>query len=172
MWVFLNNAFLSIVQDKNDPDRLMVRARLRGDLERVFPYRANEVSETPIADYRFRMSVERDEVQLMVDRAVRDITYTNFKKSVPETSRHNTYLRVWNEMWRAQQEQFPHAMVYRRFDQGELYDAPVRDPDEALGIDNTTGALRISEVIKRHAPKKKPVNRRGKKAARPRSSRR
>jgi hypothetical protein len=36
MWVFLSGAFLSIVQDKQKPERLVVRARRRGDIERVF----------------------------------------------------------------------------------------------------------------------------------------
>jgi hypothetical protein len=53
MWIFLNNAFLSIVQDKDNMARFMVRARLRGDLERVFAH-ATVIETPPPADYRFR----------------------------------------------------------------------------------------------------------------------
>jgi len=38
MWIFLSDSFLSIV-DKDDPSgaTLLVRARVAGDIERVFP---------------------------------------------------------------------------------------------------------------------------------------
>ncbi len=36
MWICLNDAFLSIVTDTTHPDQLLVRARRRDDIERVF----------------------------------------------------------------------------------------------------------------------------------------
>jgi hypothetical protein len=57
MWIFLNNAFLSIVSDKDNSDNLLVRARYHGDIRRIFP-RA-KVAITPEADYRYRARVPR-----------------------------------------------------------------------------------------------------------------
>jgi hypothetical protein len=57
MWIFLNNAFVSIVNDKDNPDNLIVRARHHGDIRRVFP-RAKVVI-TPEADYRYRACLPR-----------------------------------------------------------------------------------------------------------------
>jgi len=37
MWIYMNNAFLSIVQDDDVPGMLLVRARRSGDIESVFP---------------------------------------------------------------------------------------------------------------------------------------
>jgi hypothetical protein len=37
MWLVLENSFLSIVQDKDNSERLLVRARIKGDIENVFP---------------------------------------------------------------------------------------------------------------------------------------
>ena len=36
MWVFTNKGFFSIVEDRNDSTKLLVRSRIKGDLERVF----------------------------------------------------------------------------------------------------------------------------------------
>ena len=54
MWLFTSKSFLSVVADKENPtgDRLLVRSRIAGDIEEVFPD-AN-VMETCNADYRFR----------------------------------------------------------------------------------------------------------------------
>lgn len=104
MWVFLNNAFLSIVKDKDDAELLMVRARMRGDIERVF--RGAKVRETPPpADYRFRARIDRHEVADALRYEALQIDYTNFKKSVPDKSRHDAYLRVWSVMAREQEAQ-------------------------------------------------------------------
>ena len=36
MCIFTNKGFLSIVEDRDDPERLLVRARYEGDIERHF----------------------------------------------------------------------------------------------------------------------------------------
>lgn len=100
MWIFLNNAFLSIV-DADGPS-LLVRARRRGDLERVFPNA--EVSETPQRDYRFRARIDRETVAQALAAAARGIRYPNFKDSVAEHLRHAAYAQVWTVMRRYQQE--------------------------------------------------------------------
>lgn len=102
MWIFLNHAFLSIVDKGGDGTTLRVRARRRGDLERVFPGAA--VEETPGRDYRFRAQVDREVVAQALAAAVRGIRYPNFKDSVEEHLRHMAYLDVWSTMARYQRE--------------------------------------------------------------------
>lgn len=96
MWVFLSNAFLSIVAHRAKPGVLMVRARARGDLEAVFP--GCDAQLTPSADYRYRAEVGVDQVAVALDRQVRLIGYDNFKNSVVDDARHDAYLRVWSAM--------------------------------------------------------------------------
>lgn len=106
MWVFLNNAFFSAVQHHERPGTIIVRGRLKGDLERLFPKR--KVYETPNRDYRFRIFTTRKELAALMSRKVHDIDYTNFKSSVRHKGRHDTYLDVWSVMHGAQlDEQFP-----------------------------------------------------------------
>ncbi len=101
MWIFLNDAFLSIVTDRNSA-KLLVRARLSGDIERVFP--GAKVAEDMGTDYRFRAWIERETVADTLHHAVTDINYGNFKNSVQDHARHDAYFGVWNVMHRAQEK--------------------------------------------------------------------
>lgn len=99
MWIFLSGSYLSIV-DKGDPSgtSLLVRARLRGDIERVFP--DAEVVANAGTDYQFRARVDRERVaQAMADQ-VRAIRYPNFKATVRDDNRHDAYLDTWRAMMR------------------------------------------------------------------------
>ena len=96
MWIFLNHAFLSIVNKGGDGSTLLVRARREGDIERVFP--KAKVELTPHNDYRFRARIDREAVALAMAEAVRAITYGNFKGSVKEQARHDAYMEVWSTM--------------------------------------------------------------------------
>ena len=100
MWVFLNNAMLSIVEGR-DRDMLLVRARIEGDIERVFPEAVVWVS--PDRDYRYRAAVRRELVGLAIAAEVYKIDYKNFKDSVEDDHRHDAYLQVWETMSREQQ---------------------------------------------------------------------
>lgn len=100
MWIFLNNAFLSIVDKGGDGSTLLVRARQEGDIERVFP--KADVKETPRNDYRYRARLGREEVAQAVAESVRAIGYPNFKATVKEPDRHDAYLGVWEVMYHYQ----------------------------------------------------------------------
>lgn len=102
MWIFCNDAFLSIVDKAKTPGRLVVRARKKGDIERVFP--GAKVSTTPDADYLYRAEIERGAVADAIAERVRGINYSNFKGSVPDRKRHDAYMGVWSVMNRYQQE--------------------------------------------------------------------
>lgn len=105
MWVFLNDAFVSIVEDENDADWLLCRARLPGDLQRAFGgyLRGRRVKHTPDADYAYRVSLPRETVARALVMRLRGLHYTNFKNSVSDDRRHSAYTRVWAVM-RAEQE--------------------------------------------------------------------
>lgn len=102
MWVFLSNSFVSIVADRDDPARLLVRGRRPGDIaEFLGPVSQPSefaVSETTHADYRFRAFVPRDVVTRAVAAHAEAIGYDNFKNSVHDDRRHSAYTRVWSAM--------------------------------------------------------------------------
>jgi len=106
MWIFLSDSFLSIV-DKGDPtgQSLLVRARRRGDIERVFP--DAEVVENAGTDYAYRARIDREQVALAMAEQVRGIRYPNFKATVTDDDRHRAYMDTWQAMMRFQDTE-PH----------------------------------------------------------------
>lgn len=117
MWIFLNDAFISVVQQPRQPDHLLVRARLSGDLSRAFPGVKLQVTKTPDADYRFRTTLPRRTVAEAIGRAVMQIDYGNFKDSVPKKDkvRSTAYLRCWSAMNEAQVKTTPKRERELRF---------------------------------------------------------
>jgi hypothetical protein len=101
MWICLNDAYLSIVKPREEKgDNLLVRARIKGDIERVFPDAV--VTKLPNRDYDFRATVPAAEVaRALVDR-VFNLDYPNFKGSVAEHERHEAYYGIWRVMWNLQ----------------------------------------------------------------------
>ncbi len=99
MWIFLSDSFLSIVHDPDPakPRNLLVRARVKGDIERVFP--GALVKRTPERDYLFRASIRNDVVANAIQSRISNIDYGNFKDSVDEEGRHNVYFSVWHTMF-------------------------------------------------------------------------
>src|SRR5690606_27240430 len=99
MWVCLNNAFLSIVQPPEQQlcrDVLLVRARRKRDMQKVFP--TAKVKRTPGRDYLFRAEIDREEVQDALADLIAGIGYGNFKDSVRDDALHTAYNRVWSIM--------------------------------------------------------------------------
>jgi hypothetical protein len=107
MWIFLNDAFLSVVAHNDRPGHLHVRARVEGDLERTFP--GVQVSETPDGDYRFRADIERAEVARVIADRLGAIDYPNFKGSIASEAhaRHDAYMDVWSTMLEWQRTDWP-----------------------------------------------------------------
>ena len=107
MWLFLSDVFVSIVAPEIgrgvDPSKfLIVRARVGGDIERLFP--RVEVTEDNSRDYRFRAVVPRKAVAEKLALEVFGLDYTNFKDTVKTKRRHDAYMRVWATMLALQRE--------------------------------------------------------------------
>ena len=102
MWVMLNNSFLSVVENRNNKNELLVRARIKGDIENIF----NDVKtfEDEKADYKYRAFIPRDLVEKVIASQVASINYANFKGSISldDEMRHRAYMRVWSEMYKVQ----------------------------------------------------------------------
>jgi hypothetical protein len=101
MWVFLNDAFLSVVQHRDRPGTLLVRSRIEGDIERAIP--GADVFTDDTADYMYRAMVSRECFKDAMASAVDRITYGNFKDSIhrADHERKSAYLSVWSAMAQA-----------------------------------------------------------------------
>lgn len=104
MWICLKDAFFSIVQHDQQPDKLLVRARFLGDIEKVFGtnYAAKH---TPLNDYPYRATIPKARVADEMHREVLDIDYGNFKaeadfiaKTDGDKRRSSAYHGMWSVM--------------------------------------------------------------------------
>jgi hypothetical protein len=101
MWLCLNNALLSAVADRDDPSRLMVRARRREHLEEVFGSDA-EIIENAGSDYKYRVFIPRRVLADIAHETLMGLNYTNFKISVKDEDLHDLYLDFWDLHYRFQ----------------------------------------------------------------------
>lgn len=100
MWLCLPDSFLSIVHKDCAPDELLVRARRKGDIERVFP--DARVTQSAMTDYRFRARVKRTVVADALLSHAMTLDYPNFKNEVSDDRLYNAYSAVWGVMYRLQ----------------------------------------------------------------------
>jgi len=111
MWVFTTLGFVSVVQSKTDPDKVVIRSRERRHLENLL--REHDLKGTILkdvgTDYEFRMLVPNFRwARAMAEMADR-IDYTNFKNAaqanVKDTSpKYVSALHdIWSTLWNAVQ---------------------------------------------------------------------
>lgn len=96
MWICLNNAFFSVVQDDRIPENFLVRSRRKNHLEIHFPNEKIIISDMnkprkeekngkvifgDFPDYKYRVSVEKSIVIQKIAEYMSKIDYRNFKGS-------------------------------------------------------------------------------------------
>jgi hypothetical protein len=96
MWVLLNDCFFSIVAKDCARDEVLVRARRKGDIEKVFT--KAKVKRNDKADYLYRARVKKAAVVEALKGEVDRIAYGNFKSSVQDHKLHAAYTRVWSAL--------------------------------------------------------------------------
>ena len=107
MWIMLDTGFISIVEHNDNPDVLLVRARVREDIALTFGDDI-EIEEMPGADYLYRASVDREEVAELIWHKVMSLDYTShakdvaLKRSSPAEGRRAAYYDTWSAMGRMQ----------------------------------------------------------------------
>lgn len=98
MWIFSKTSFLSVVADRNNPKKVLIRARCRADLEffkTTYCPKMGKIKDTPEGDYPFRAWCFKSTLANALRRQAMDIDYPNFKSSLPDL-RHTLYMRVWS----------------------------------------------------------------------------
>jgi hypothetical protein len=96
MWIFTKHGFFSAVCARKgdgkhgqpvDPDRIMVRARIRGHLEALkkrFPDLIGQcdIHESAVTDYAFRLFVQKPKWMQVLAGLAEETDYGNFKSEV------------------------------------------------------------------------------------------
>lgn len=103
VWVMTNFGAFSVVQHNEQPQVLVVRARVKAHLvelrERHLPDLV--IYHTPENDYHWRAFCLRNAVADFLSTAVYEMDYPNFKNSVRDDRLHDVYTSVWQTMFRA-----------------------------------------------------------------------
>ena len=105
MWIMTKTGFISIVQKPDDKTTLTVRARVKGQIESIFP--KAKVTSGQGTDYLYRAKVLRDDVAHAMFAQVMDINYGNFKGAVKDNELHDAYMGCWSVMMRYQTAMAP-----------------------------------------------------------------
>jgi hypothetical protein len=101
MWIFTSTGFVSVVQHRDDPARLVVRARDRVSLEPLIARTGAEVNPWEGSDYAHRIVVDRGAFEAWLAEAARAIDYPNYKTSALRARGgrfERTLHRVWDVM--------------------------------------------------------------------------
>jgi hypothetical protein len=115
MWIFTKHGFFSAVCARKgdgkhgrpvDPDRIMVRARLRSHLKALKEHLPDllgdcEILESAETDYAYRLFVQKSAWAQVLARLAEETEYDNFKS---EVARHQgkagaAYERSLHEVW-------------------------------------------------------------------------
>lgn len=100
MWIMTPTSFLSVVHKDCAPDELLVRSRMKGHIEAVFP--GANVTESTNTDYRYRAVLPRAVVaKALADQAM-NLQYNNYKNTVKNSRFHDALASVWSIMARLQ----------------------------------------------------------------------
>ena len=92
----MNTGWLSIVENRNSEETLLVRARSLKHILNVFPDCDHFKDRT--ADYPYRAYIAREEVGSKIMDALLNINYDNFKNSVEDGKLHSAYELLWGDI--------------------------------------------------------------------------
>jgi hypothetical protein len=108
MWLVTTHGFFSIVQNlysTGADDALLVRGRVRTDLERFADFASRRRARTavvasPDADYGFRLTTSREVLASFVAERLAALDYPNFKDEVAnvDPKRAHVYMGVWTAL--------------------------------------------------------------------------
>jgi hypothetical protein len=112
MWLMTPRGFFSVVQHRDDPDTVLIRARARGDLVRLQAAHPageeHEIVDTFSADYPHRIFMPRviwNEALLTMSN---EVDYDNFKNAVKDrqhAQRARVYMGVWSKLHQIEWEE-------------------------------------------------------------------
>jgi hypothetical protein len=115
VWIIGEYGFVAICQDRDEPGKLLVRARSEADLVQIEQYLGDQPFEKwfdPEADYRWRLRANRLAIVRAVMQAVQSIDYDTLKKRVHENDElayYNVLVDVWDDL--KQLEEIPDTIA-------------------------------------------------------------
>ena len=111
MWIFTKYGFLAIVQHNSMPDHFQVKSRTIEPLEILWP--EHEIEIIDWADYRFRITMAKEQVIPVVMEQLSNVDYTSFKdQCLNDEDYYYTLTRVWSVMYDYQQSMESQSITF------------------------------------------------------------
>lgn len=104
MWVFTKRGFFTAVEDMDDANLLIIRCRVRADINNIRKAYFPEMSRTTFHedfDYPYRARITKDDFARGMERLTKDIDYGRFKPAVEAMQgkkRANLYTSIWSRL--------------------------------------------------------------------------
>src|SRR5260221_8891595 len=105
MWIASILGWFSVVRDAERAGHVLVRARARADINNLYrAHRQSCPSMTPPSsdearDYRYRLSISREDWIKLAGKLAEEVDYPNFKMAVHEgadqANKHAAYAGIW-----------------------------------------------------------------------------
>jgi hypothetical protein len=115
MWIYSIKGFVSVVQHEDDSNRVVIRSRLKIDIQSLkemfesMGLKTSDIAVTTKADYKYRFVADRADWITVMIKLIQDVKYTNFKDAVYKADsrvmrdkRHDVYLDIWSVSRRLQ----------------------------------------------------------------------
>ena len=99
MWLATQHGFYSIV--RKAPSEFHIRGRVRKDLENLLLLvdKDHAILEWPLADYRFRIIVQKQDFTEIMAALALALDYPNFKACIAATPDQRPKLKAFHEIW-------------------------------------------------------------------------
>jgi hypothetical protein len=100
MWIATEHGFYSAVENRNNHDTVIVRARVRDDLTKMVTTMGWDdvtIVDSPRADYPHRVTITKNQWAHFVATAATGIDYPNFKSRVGKHDPGRSY--VYHDVW-------------------------------------------------------------------------
>lgn len=99
MWTMTTRGFYSVVAHRDDPARVLVRARCERDLLALGDLLPDaQPTHTPDADYHWRFECTKAQWAGALAVMAGEVDYPNFKAAVTDRAHHRAYLEVWHAL--------------------------------------------------------------------------
>lgn len=104
MWICVKSGFFSIVK-KGGAGEYQIRARVKKDLQNLVKLcnwqgtEAGQIRTTSNSDYSFRIIINKEGLLALMERAVLDIDYPNFKDAIKNIPDQIPKLDIYHQIW-------------------------------------------------------------------------
>jgi hypothetical protein len=110
MWFFCLDGFFSTVTDLQEPGRMLIRARCEKDINNLFNrYRdkcpsMQKPTSDEARDYRWRLSVSKQDWVTLAGILAAAVDYSNFKDAVHKRKDQHSKAAAYLEIWRVMRD--------------------------------------------------------------------